>query len=154
MNDNEELRCYTFTLAQLNTMQQGIQAAHAAIELGMKAYRRQMRENNLADFRLYHEWATEWKTLIMLNGGDATELQLLEDFLYDTGNTLPWAAFYEDGSFYNALTSVAIIIPARIFISAEELRKGNPVMSLDYPDSYSDWELELINRLSNARRAV
>ena len=150
----EELRCYTWTLYQLSPIQQGIQAGHAAVELGMKAYNRQMRMRDGTWFTTYHRWATEWKTMVLLNGGDATELQLLEDFLYDTDNMLPWAAFYEDGSFYNALTSVAIIIPARIFISAEELRKGNPVMSLDYPDSYSDWELELINRLSNARRAV
>ena len=150
----DELRCYTFTLAQLNTMQQGIQAAHAIVELGNNAYKKQMRYMDPADFRVYHDWATNEKTMVFLNGGDAVALRELEDFFYDPQNMFPWASFHEDDSLYGALTSMAIVLPARIFISAEELRKGNPVMSLDYPDSYSDWELELINRLSNARRAV
>lgn len=154
MNDNEELRCYTFTLAQLNTMQQGIQAAHAIVELGNNAYKKQMRYMDPADFRVYHDWATNWKTMVFLNGGDAVALYDLKEFINSAKNPFPWASFHEDDSFYGALTSIAIILPARIFISAEELRMGKPVMSLDYPDSYSDWELELINRLSNARRAV
>jgi hypothetical protein len=144
----DELRCYTFTLYQLSPIQQGIQAGHAAVELGMRAYKRQMTMRNGTWFSIYHEWATQWKTMVLLNGGDLKELCNLRNFL-SGDTTYPSAAFHESvESLDGILTSVAIILPARIFISAEDLRKGKPVMSLDYPDSYSDWELEMIDRLS------
>jgi hypothetical protein len=85
----EELRLYTFTLYQLSPIQQGIQAGHAAIELGMKAYKKQMTMRQGAEFTTYHRWATEWKTLVLLNGGDYTELRELADFLSSYDNPYP-----------------------------------------------------------------
>jgi hypothetical protein len=144
----EELRLYTFTLYQLSPIQQGIQAGHAAIELGMKAYKKQMTMRQGAEFTTYHRWATEWKTLVLLNGGDYTELRELADFLSSYDNPYPWKSFEEsEASFHGLLTSVAIILPSRIFGTAECLRK-NTFMTKDYPDAFSDWELELIDRLS------
>jgi hypothetical protein len=144
----EELRCYTFTLYQLSPIQQGIQAGHAAIELGMKAYNRQMRMRDGTWFTTYHRWATEWKTMVLLNGGDYAELRETVDFLGSFDNPYPWESFEEsEVSLKGLLTSVAIILPARIFETAEQLRK-NTFVTKDYPDGFSDWELELIDKLS------
>jgi hypothetical protein len=146
----EELRCYTFTLYQLSSIQQGIQAGHAAVELGMKAYKKQMRMRSGTDFGVYHEWATEWKTMVLLNGGDLSELEEFRDFLSFDGNTFPWAAFHEsDESLGSLLTSVAIILPARIFLTAEAARKKIPLEPEEVPFCEL-WEIELIDRLSKA----
>lgn len=146
----EELRCYTFTLYQLSPIQQGIQAGHAAVELGMKAYKKQMTMRQGTEWTIYHRWATEWKTMVLLNGGDLFELNEFANFLEscDTPNKYPFADFHESEASLGALmTSVAIILPARIFETAEQLRK-NTFVTKDYPDGFSDWELELIDKLS------
>lgn len=148
----EELRLYTFTLFQLSPIQQGIQAGHAAVELGMVAYRKQMTLRQGTTFGIYHRWATEWKTMVLLNGGDLFELDEFANFLStcDNPDKYPWAAFNEsETSLGGILTSVAIILPERIFKTAEELRK-NTFVTKDYPDAFTDWELELIDRLSRA----
>jgi hypothetical protein len=145
---NEELRLYTFTLYQLSSIQQGIQAGHAAVELGMKAYNRQMRMRDGTWFTIYHRWATEWKTMVLLNGGDYAELREFADSLSSFDNPYPWESFEEsEASLKGLLTSVAIILPARIFETAEQLRK-NVFITKDYPDGFSDRELELIDKLS------
>jgi len=145
----EELRCYTFTLYQLSSIQQGIQAGHAAVELGMKAYKRQMTGLDNTDFTMYHEWATEWKTMVLLNGGGTAELVELLWFL--KRGPFPYSTFHESiDSLDGILTSVAIILPASIFTSAERLRKSRSgELSDDYPE-FSEWEEELVYRLSKA----
>jgi hypothetical protein len=144
----EELRCYTFTLYQLSPIQQGIQAGHAAVELGIKAYKKQMNLRTGVHFTMYYNWATEWKTMVLLNGGDLAELRELIFFMCNNDNTYPWTAFYESEESLGGIpTSLAIILPERIFKTAEELRK-NTFVTKDYPDGFSDWELELIDKLS------
>jgi hypothetical protein len=155
LQPSEEYRCYTFTLYQLSSIQQGIQAGHAAVELGIKAYKRQMQLREGTWFSMYYKWATDWKTMVLLNGGDIEELCDIRNFFSSADvYQYPTAAFHESlESLSGLLTSVAIILPARIFKTAEELRKAKPVMSFDYPDSFTDWELELIDRLSKASLA-
>ena len=137
-----ELRCYTFTLYQLSPIQQGIQAGHAAVEL----------VNGHQHDELVTEWASKWKTMVCLNGGDYQDLtDFIFIFLVRTENTLPWCFFKEDASFGNLITSVAMIIPARIFGTAENLRK----MKFDQqmPSSFTEWEYELVERLARAGKA-
>jgi hypothetical protein len=143
----EELRCYTFTLYQLSSIQQGIQAGHAAVELGMKAYKRQMSDLDGSHWAMYHEWANDWKTMVLLNGGGIAELvELL--WLLKRG-PFPYSAFHESvDSLDGILTSVAIILPARIFKTAEAARKKIPLEPEEVP--FGEWEIELIDRLSKA----
>lgn len=147
----EELRLYTFTLYQLSSIQQGIQAAHAAVELGMKGYKKQMTLRSGTDFSKYHDWATNWKTMVLLNGGDLNELRELYDFFCEPSNLFPWAAFHEDESLGGVLTSIGIILPERIFGPVAELRnKGDN----EYPSGhYLDWEWELIKKIATSSKA-
>lgn len=150
MTDELELRLYTFTLFQLSPIQQGIQAGHAAVEVGMWAHRRLVHYLQGDEWAIYHRWATEWKTMVLLNGGDLFELDEFANFLAacDNPNKYPFASFREsEASLGGIMTSVAIILPSRIFATAECLRK-NVFMTKDYPDAFTDWELELIDRLS------
>lgn len=151
----EELRCYTFTLYQLSSIQQGIQAGHAAVELGMKAYHYQMRNIDSAPFRLYHEWATAWKTMVLLNGGDLNELREFADFLVSAHHPYPWAAFFEsEESLGGLMTSLAIILPKRIFDSASKIRTGEVMPFIDPPgESYTPWEWDLILKIASRKLA-
>lgn len=146
----EELRLYTFTLYQLSPIQQGIQAGHAAVELGMKCYSKQMMLREGRAWSMYHAWATDWKTMVLLNGGDLNELRELSDFFTTGYNMLPWATFYEsEESLGGVMTSIAVIVPARIFETVAALRKRGSTMPTDYPDGFTEWELEFIDRLAN-----
>jgi hypothetical protein len=147
----QELRCYTFTLYQLSPIQQGIQAGHAAVELGMRAYKRQMQLRDGTWFSQYYEWATQWKTMVLLNGGDLSELCELRNFL-GGGQVYPTAAFHESlESLDGILTSVAIILPERIFKTAEAVRKKQPgIPKYLYPETFTEWDLELVSRLADA----
>lgn len=148
-----ELRLYTFTLYQLRSLQQGVQAAHAAVELAMKCYREQMVLRAGTNWHMYHEWAVNWKTMVFLNGGDLTELRELYEFFCRHDRTLPFAEFYEDESLGGCMTSIATIIPERIFGTAHILRK-NGTPETNYPQAFTEWELELIEILIKSGRAT
>lgn len=138
MTNKLELRLYTFTLVQLNTMQQGIQAAHAAVELVTKQ-----------DDELVWAWARQYKTMICLNGGDYTDMVALRGFLASYDNPYPYAHFYEDESLARLHTSTAIVLPERIYGTAENMRKMNLGLGEQMPKfPFTEWEWELIERLS------
>lgn len=138
---NPELRLYTFTLAHLNTMQQGIQAAHAAVEL----------VSSKPDDDWVIAWARQYKTMICLNAGDYTELVDLREFFAHSDNPYPYAHFWEDESLARLHTSTAIILPERIYGTAEIWRKTRQEPA-KFGFSLWEWELmELINSKSKAR---
>ncbi len=145
----EELRLYTFTNFMLSPIQQGIQAGHAAVELGVKCYRGQMGMTDRSGFHMYYDWASNWKTMICLNGGNAQELRELVFFLSNYDNTFPWCGFYEShDALDSSLTSVAIILPERIFGTAENLRKMKAGEQMP-KFGFTEWEYELIERLAS-----
>ena len=149
----EELRLYTFTNFMLSSIQQGIQSGHAAVELAMKCLRKQNVELSSGEFYMYHDWATNWKTMVCLNGGNAQDLRELVFFLSNLDNRYPWCGFFESHEALDgALTSVAIILPERIFKTASQLRNREDLTYL-YPETFNEWELELINRLTEASLA-
>jgi len=169
---NEELRCYTFTHFMLSPIQQGIQSGHASMELVNKyfvdedeAYRKDCTDQ-------IFEWIGKHKTIVCLNGGNSKTLGELYDFV-DMGeaNPFPYVNFYEDEeSLENVMTSVAIILPARIFETAELMRRRTLPDGVSYThdrllnehrfswshvpggvgrtETYSEWEYELMVRLN------
>ena len=124
MNE-QELRFYTFTNFMLSPIQQGIQPWHASMELVNKYMVEQGWVNGMAE--QVTDWIANHKTVVCLNGGNAAGVRDIKAFL-DLGmqsgqNTFPYAGFYEDEqSLDGALTSVATILPARIFETAALIR--------------------------------
>lgn len=143
----EELRLYTWTLYQLSPIQQGIQAAHATVELAMKCYREQGVLRQGTNWNLYHEWATNWKTMVCLNGGDLNELRETYEFFCHPDRTVPWAAFHEDESLGGCMTSIAAIIPARIFNTVAEIRKARSAYGVASDLTFTPFEWALIDKL-------
>ncbi len=121
------MRLYTFTHFMLSSMAQGIQPLHATVELFNKYTPTTYNDFYMQDERalfMLREWAYNHKTAICLNGGITPNLDDTFNFFNDQNNTYPWAEFCEDESLGNLMTSIAIVLPAKIYKMAEYIRKG------------------------------
>ena len=115
------MRAYFFGNMYLSSIQQGIQAAHATHELFTK-YRGEDEFTPQTTSHLY-EWARNHKTMILLNGGYAATIQELVDFFRTDDNPYPFAPFYEEEASLNgALTTVGIVLPEKIYLTAAAMR--------------------------------
>ena len=130
-----ELRMYGLTPYNISPIQQGIQFGHAVVEYGQKM--KYLGEHNQSLNTQYNDWADNWKTFIILNGGVSNHsvnrysdtedffgsmeknLKLLED------NDVEIGTFYEP-DLNDMLSGIVFIVDERIFNKK------------DYPD-FSDW---------------
>lgn len=102
MENNLELRMYSLVLYQLNGRQIGIQSGHSNVEYGVKY--------NFNEPFL--DWARNWKTVIVLNGGSSITLTQHIEWLSEKG--IENAPFIEP-DLYNQVTSVSFLADERIF---------------------------------------
>ena len=169
----EELRLYSFTNFYLSSIQQGIQTGHAAVELFMRYDPREtFTIEAVQTTEMLYDWAENWKTFICLNGGDSAGVQDMSDFLNDPRNPYPWAPFNEsDPALDGVMTTVAVVLPERIFSTASLLRlRDLPASVLSYTydklldehrflfndddldkprlETFTPWEYELMTRLN------
>lgn len=144
------MRAYFFGNMYLSSIQQGIQALHVVSEMFVK-----YSDPNKPNYHPVHEWATDHKTVVLLNAGYGSELYKLYGLFDDSNNPYPWAHFHEsEDALDNAFTSIGIILPERIYetskICREEgwspflLREGILGESKGLPTDLSDWECELV----------
>jgi len=113
MEQKLELRMYGLVPYNCSPIQQGIQFGHAVVEYGQTV-------KALPPFeKIYNEWADEWKTFIILNGGTTNNkpnrlgtlnnhLQTLRD------NSILCQDFYEP-DLGDQLTAVVFIVDERVF---------------------------------------
>ncbi|KKK54219.1 hypothetical protein LCGC14_3086920, partial [marine sediment metagenome] len=109
-------------------------------------------------------WSLSHKTMILLNGGYAANLQKLVDFFDQQGNrnvSYPWAHFHEEEASLNgALTCVGIVLPEKIYALSSQLQSENQLESYirrtgmwgyDHEEEVeiSKWELEFALELNN-----
>lgn len=148
MKEKLELRMYGLVPYNISEIQKGIQFGHAVVEYGqMIKTKNKMPENIQDDYyqisqllRKYDDWANNWKTFIILNGGTSNHSQNRYQFedefvgtmesnllsLKDTGITT--AEFYEP-DLNDMLSSIVFIVDERVFNKK------------DYPD-FEDWVIE------------
>lgn len=168
----EELRMYSFTNFYLSSIQQGIQTGHAAVELFVKY---SLYGKTTADIigeqqrETLYDWATNWKTFICLNGGDAAGVEEMFDFLNDQRHAFPFAPFLEsEQALDGVMTTVTVILPARIFDTAALMRRRELPPGVSYTfdrlldehrfafddddgmrvETFTLWEYELMTRLN------
>lgn len=116
------MRFYGFGNYYLSSLQQGLQAGHAAVELHVK-YNLPDNGSDTSRKDIYNDWAKNHKTMVLLNGGNSADLQSLFEFLSDSQNPYPFVKFHEDEASLNgALTYVGLILPSRIYDVAAEMR--------------------------------
>lgn len=106
------MRCYHLGNMYLSPIQQGIQSAHAQMELFVR-----YQEDSIQRQLLFN-WAQNHKTMICLNAGANAQLIDWQHFLAETDHTFPWATFHEEAgsvSHVSTLTNVAIVLPEHIY---------------------------------------
>ena len=117
MTENLELRMYGLTIYQLTGIQKGIQFGHAVVDYGQMAKTLSTEHPNI--IYQYDDWANNWKTFIILNGGTTnTNLDHLgtlnNHFATLIENGIICHPFYEP-DLGNQLTSVVFIVDERVF---------------------------------------
>ena len=134
------MRAYFFGNFYLSSIQQGIQAAHCVTEMFVKYKRHKQERDPLLD------WARNHKTIILLNGGDCFDLLDIYCMINDESNPYPWSKFHESVTALNdAITCVGIILPEKIYESAETLREKGVILGADL----TKWELDMIRCLNS-----
>ena len=97
------MRLYTFTNMYLSQIQKGIQTAHIVGELA---------KNNNNDFK---EWASDHKTIIVLNGGYSSAISELQQE-FSAKCAYSSACFWEsEEALGGALTAFGIILPEQAY---------------------------------------
>jgi hypothetical protein len=146
MKEKLELRMYGLVPYNISPIQQAIQFGHAVVEYGQKM--KYLGEHNQSLNTQYNDWADNWKTFIILNGGNSnhsinryhqsdepfvgsmeSNLVLLEQ------NGIEIATFYEP-DLNDMLSAVVFIVDERVFNRKK------------YPD-FEDWVIDNYGDLIN-----
>jgi len=118
------MRLYTFTHYMLSPIAKGIQSGHATTELFVKYNDPKEQDTSIKEIEkglMVFDWARDHKTHIALNGGTSPDLQEIVDILTEICD-YPWADFNEDESLGGLRTSIAMVIPEKIYTIAELVR--------------------------------
>ena len=117
------MRAQYFGNMYLSSIQQGIQAAHATHEM----FTRYTHTISGEKTQMLYDWAENHKTMILLNGGYMETIQDLVWFFSHDENPYPWSKFREgEDSLGGILTTVGIILPERIYLTAAAVRSERP----------------------------
>lgn len=117
------MRAYFWCNYYLSSIQQGIQSAHCLAEMMITT------EPGHKQTQL-HDWATNYKTLIVLNGGNSAQLAELFNDIQNFGVllNLPVAKFSEDEQSLNsALTCVGMIVPESVYGLSDDPNSEDPL---------------------------
>lgn len=136
--ENLELRMYGLVPYNISPIQQAIQFGHAVVEYGQQIkLPTALSKMSLNAPFIYDNWATNWKTFIILNGG-TTNHKLNDDglpfgslnqhVLELQNNNIDFSTFNEP-DLGDQLTSVVFIVDERVFN-----RKKYP--------NFEDWVIE------------
>jgi hypothetical protein len=131
MSSKLELRMYGIVPYNISPIQQAIQFGHAVVEYGQKVKEHSHEQASI----IYNDWANNWKTFIILNGGTTNDKTSLEDglpfgslnnhLLTLVNNDVNFASFSEP-DLGDQLTAVVFIVDERVFNKKK------------YPE-FSDW---------------
>lgn len=113
MEDNNlELRMYGLVPYNISPIQQAIQFGHAVVEYGQSV-------KGTEHEKLYNEWANNWKTFIILNGGTTNDnplaLGTLNQHLITLREAGVWCKEFHEPDLGNQLTAIVFIIDERVF---------------------------------------
>lgn len=111
------MRCYHLNNMYMSSIQQGIQSAHAQMELFVK-YQTPTNQKSML-----YDWATNHKTMIVLNGGFLSDMVSTYQFFDSDKNPYPYIKFHEsDEALGGILTNIAIVLPEKSYKLSELIR--------------------------------
>jgi hypothetical protein len=175
--NNLELRMYGMVPYNISPIQQGIQFGHAVVEYGQKM--KYLGEYNQSLNTQYNDWADNWKTFIILNGGTTNNKIVDDKYLGSLNNhqsTLDKIGIFNVGfcepDLGDQLTAIVFIVDERVFNKEkypyfnfkikQQVDLDNPIFSDDiekqewtlWVQSIGGWKnLELRNFIQNFRLA-
>jgi hypothetical protein len=136
MIEKLELRMYGFVPYNISEIQKGIQFGHAVVEYGQMVKKekpdvewleanghRYIHVNNLMEpsiNEIYNDWANNWKTFIILNGGtsnhvDPEYIGSMEGILEELKKNEIALATFNEPDLNDMLSAVVFIIDERVF---------------------------------------
>jgi hypothetical protein len=136
MSEKLELRMYGFVPYNISEIQKGIQFGHAVVEYGQMVKKekpdvewleanghRYIHVNNLIEpsiNEIYNDWANNWKTFIILNGGtsnhvDPEYIGSMEGILEELKKNEITLATFNEPDLNDMLSAVVFIIDERVF---------------------------------------
>lgn len=136
MIEKLELRMYGFVPYNISEIQKAIQFGHAVVEYGQMVKKenpdvewietngqRYMHINNLIEpsiNEIYNDWANNWKTFIILNGGtsnhvDPEYIGSMEGILEELKKNEITLATFNEPDLNDMLSAVVFIIDERVF---------------------------------------
>lgn len=141
------MRAYFIGNMYLSSIQQGIQAAHVVADMATHYL---YREADSVESSVFREWATEHKTMILLNGGYQSDLIELYDFIRKAeNNPFPFEMFREERDALNgAMTSVGIVLTEPVYTAIAEVREGRQCDGDSWFVQLDSFQQELAIRLS------
>lgn len=105
------MRFYSITNMYLSDIQKGIQTAHVISECSQT-------ENEL-----YKVWATDHKTIIVLNGGYTSNIKRIAVLIENS--TLDGVSFKEsEEALDGAMTATGLVVPERFYILGDYSKQG------------------------------
>jgi hypothetical protein len=138
MEEKLELRMYGLVPYNISPIQQAIQFGHAVVEYGQRVKMTiSLSKLSLNSSQIYDDWADNWKTFIILNGGTTNykynedgsqfgtlnnHLQLLKEHNVDL-------AIFNEPDLGDQLTAIVFIADERVFNRKK------------YPD-FEDWVID------------
>lgn len=119
-----ELRMYGFVNYQLTGIQKGIQFGHAVVEYGQQV----KKTGDPKLINKWNDWADNWKTFIILNGGTTNDKNGSINKLYEEvkKNNIFTVSFREP-DLGDQMTAFVFIVDERVFNKNK------------YPDFQSSW---------------
>lgn len=128
MRDKLELRMYGFVPYNISEIQKAIQFGHAVVEYGQMCKKEDIvLENN------YNDWADNWKTFIILNGGTSNHIDpeyvgSMETIVDDLKeNNIVFSTFNEP-DLNDMLSAIVFIVDERVFNRKKYLDFGDWVL--------------------------
>jgi hypothetical protein len=111
--ENLELRMYGLVCYQLTGIQQAIQFGHAVVDYGQAAW------STSEVVQLYNDWANNYKTFIILNGGTTNKnpdkLGSLNQHLQTLKEKDVFCTPFHEPDLGDQLTAVVFIVDERVF---------------------------------------
>ena len=121
MEEKLELRMYGIVPYNISPIQQAIQFGHAVVEYGQMV----KNEKPGVECSLYNEWADNWKTFIILNGGTSNQSQnryhlgeftgTMEQHLEKLNEIGIVNATFNEPDLNDMLSAVVFIVDERVF---------------------------------------
>lgn len=118
----------------------GIQALHATTELLTENFSNEQKTEKVLNWAKFH------KTAVVLNGGDVSQLWILENFLMQS-DSIPYAIFQEEG-LGGTLTSIALVVSSEFDVARKflfdrtyttkvcELEDGSNCVKLEFEQKF------------------